>query len=223
MSETERQKNIGTRFPVRRRLPEQGRKCRSRPRNIYQASMQNSWTLWFFKTTLARTGRIIKSPTTPHSRRFWALYNHIEIGLQVDVRPRLQSVQGGIKPMWEDERNSRGGRWVNQLEKKFRQSCLDNYWLEVMLCLIGEAFDDNSKSGMEPSCQWGRKEINRNLDGANETSRPSLASVKDHKERLKSTPRRQSVSRLITNTKTKSGHSQEPVCRLTNQPWSASA
>ena len=47
--------------------------------------------------------------------------------------------------MWEDERNRRGGRWVINLNKSQRATSLDKIWLEVMLCLIGEAFDDHSK------------------------------------------------------------------------------
>ena len=53
--------------------------------------------------------------------------------------------QEGVKPMWEDERNRRGGRWVINLNKSQRAQSLDKIWLEVMLCLIGEAFDDHSK------------------------------------------------------------------------------
>jgi len=41
-------------------------------------------------------------------------------------------------------RNKKGGRWLINLDKKQRSSCLDNFWLEVMLCLIGESFDGES-------------------------------------------------------------------------------
>ena len=47
------------------------------------------------------------------------------------------SFQEGIKPMWEDESNRRGGRWLINLDKKQRVACLDYFWLEIMLCLIG--------------------------------------------------------------------------------------
>ena len=54
-------------------------------------------------------------------------------------------LQEGIKPMWEDEKNRHGGRWLINLDKKQRMSSLDNFWLEVMLCLIGESFEDHSQ------------------------------------------------------------------------------
>jgi hypothetical protein len=57
----------------------------------------------------------------------------------------LNVLQEGIKPMWEDENNKNGGRWLINLDKKQRTTCLDNFWLEVMLCLIGESFEDDSQ------------------------------------------------------------------------------
>ena len=66
--------------------------------------------------------------------------------------------QEGIKPMWEDEKNRHGGRWLINLDKKQRMTSLDNFWLEVMLCLIGESFEDHSQvvSAISNSIQ-GRK------------------------------------------------------------------
>lgn len=43
--------------------------------------------------------------------------------------------------MWEDDQNKNGGRWVINLQKSFRNNDLDDLWLDVILCLIGEAFD----------------------------------------------------------------------------------
>jgi translation initiation factor 4E len=44
--------------------------------------------------------------------------------------------------MWEDPRNKCGGRWVIGLDRKVRLASLDTFWLEVMMCLIGETFED---------------------------------------------------------------------------------
>lgn len=41
--------------------------------------------------------------------------------------------------MWEDKANKAGGRWMITLVKK--RSDLDRYWIDTVLCLIGEAFD----------------------------------------------------------------------------------
>ena len=46
----------------------------------------------------------------------------------------------GIKPMWEDDRNKLGGRWLMTLNKQQRHNDLDRYWMETvteqfLLCL----------------------------------------------------------------------------------------
>lgn len=42
------------------------------------------------------------------------------------------SLQDGIEPMWEDEKNKRGGRWLITLNKQQRRSDLDRFWLETV-------------------------------------------------------------------------------------------
>lgn len=46
--------------------------------------------------------------------------------------------------MWEEPKNVNGGRWVLSLNKNDRFRDLNNLWLELLLCLIGEGFGDNS-------------------------------------------------------------------------------
>lgn len=37
-----------------------------------------------------------------------------------------------FRPMWEDEANKKGGRWVITLNKNQRRTDLDNLWLDVV-------------------------------------------------------------------------------------------
>lgn len=46
--------------------------------------------------------------------------------------------------MWEDDQNKCGGRWLINLDKRQRTTDLDNFWLEILLCMIGEAFNEYS-------------------------------------------------------------------------------
>ncbi|XP_028815662.1 eukaryotic translation initiation factor 4E-1A isoform X2 [Denticeps clupeoides] len=72
------------------------------------------------------------------------LYNHIQLSSNLMPGCDYSLFKDGIEPMWEDERNKRGGRWLITLSKQQRWSDLDRYWLETLLCLVGEAFDDHS-------------------------------------------------------------------------------
>ncbi len=47
----------------------------------------------------------------------------------------MLGLQDGIEPMWEDERNKRGGRWLLTLNKQQRKYDLDRFWLETVRVL----------------------------------------------------------------------------------------
>lgn len=73
-----------------------------------------------------------------------SLYNHIKTASELRQGCDYSMFKQGIRPMWEDNQNKAGGRWLINLEKKQRATDLDNFWLEILLCMIGEAFDEYS-------------------------------------------------------------------------------
>uniref|UniRef100_A0A8C2LRT4 Eukaryotic translation initiation factor 4E n=1 Tax=Cricetulus griseus TaxID=10029 RepID=A0A8C2LRT4_CRIGR len=75
---------------------------------------------------------------------FWALYNHVQLSSNLMPDCDYSLFKDGIEPIWEDEKNRSGGRWLITLNKQQRQSDLDRFWLETLLCLAGESFDDHS-------------------------------------------------------------------------------
>ena len=54
----------------------------------------------------------------------------------------------GVRPMWEDQKNYEGGRWLITIDKRMRSAYLDSFWLEIMMCLIGEAFGEFGNAGI---------------------------------------------------------------------------
>uniref|UniRef100_A0A8C7X8S2 Eukaryotic translation initiation factor 4ea n=1 Tax=Oryzias sinensis TaxID=183150 RepID=A0A8C7X8S2_9TELE len=116
------------------------------PEACIKHPLQNRWTLWFFKNDKSKTWqanlRLISTFDTVED--FWALYNHIQLSSNLMSGCDYSLFKDGIEPMWEDERNRRGGRWLITLSKQQRKMDLDRFWLETLLCLVGEAFDDHS-------------------------------------------------------------------------------
>ncbi|XP_024138647.1 eukaryotic translation initiation factor 4E-1A [Oryzias melastigma] len=116
------------------------------PQAYLKHPLQNRWTLWFFKNDKSKTWqanlRLISTFDTVED--FWALYNHIQLSSNLMSGCDYSLFKDGIEPMWEDERNRRGGRWLITLSKQQRKMDLDRFWLETLLCLVGEAFDDHS-------------------------------------------------------------------------------
>ena len=68
---------------------------------------------------------------------FWRLYVHLR--RPVDERPTVcdyHVFQEGIKPMWEDEANVNGGKWIVRL----RKGLAARYWEDILLALLGGQF-----------------------------------------------------------------------------------
>ncbi len=107
--------------------------------------LQNAWTLWYFRNDPARAWEENQNPiiTVRTIEDFWAVINHVELASKLHSGCDYSLFKEGVKPMWEDDLNRRGGRWLITVDKWQRNLDLDNFWLEVMLCLIGEAFGDH--------------------------------------------------------------------------------
>uniref|UniRef100_A0A0K8TSA0 eIF-4F 25 kDa subunit n=1 Tax=Tabanus bromius TaxID=304241 RepID=A0A0K8TSA0_TABBR len=105
--------------------------------------LQNTWTLWYLETDRSKAWEDLQNEITSFEtvEDFWSLYNHIKMASEIKPGSDYSLFKKGIRPMWEDEANIKGGRWVITLSRQFRKSDLDNIWLDVILCLIGEAFE----------------------------------------------------------------------------------
>ncbi|XP_016052611.1 PREDICTED: eukaryotic translation initiation factor 4E type 1B [Miniopterus natalensis] len=109
--------------------------------------LQSKWALWFFKNDRSRAWQdnlhlVTKFDTVED---FWAMYSHIQLASKLSSGCDYALFKDGIEPMWEDARNKRGGRWLVSLAKQQRHIELDRLWLETLLCLIGESFEEYSR------------------------------------------------------------------------------
>ncbi|XP_051050504.1 eukaryotic translation initiation factor 4E type 1B [Phodopus roborovskii] len=140
-----------------------------------QHPLQYRWVLWFFKNDRSRAWQdnlqlVTKFDTVED---FWATYSHIKLASKLSSGCDYALFKEGIQPMWEDNRNKRGGRWLLSLAKQQRHTELDRLWLETvtvvaavaklvgwtlfpswstynllwaqLLCLLGESFEESSK------------------------------------------------------------------------------
>ncbi|XP_065411264.1 eukaryotic translation initiation factor 4E type 1B isoform X1 [Chrysemys picta bellii] len=95
--------------------------------------LQNRWALWFFKNDKSQTWQANLRLVTKFSTAedFWALYSHIQLASKLTSGCDYSLFKDGIEPMWEDNRNKRGGRWLITLAKQQRHTELDRFWLET--------------------------------------------------------------------------------------------
>ncbi|KAL3282822.1 hypothetical protein HHI36_005986 [Cryptolaemus montrouzieri] len=109
--------------------------------------LQNAWTLWYYEHDRSQVweNNVKEIASFQTVEDFWSLYNHIKPASELKQGNDYSLFKRGIKPMWEDAANKRGGRWLLCLDRKQRNQELDRYWLDVILCLIGEAFENSEE------------------------------------------------------------------------------
>ncbi|EDV40805.1 uncharacterized protein Dana_GF23736, isoform C [Drosophila ananassae] len=117
-----------------------------RTEHLFKHPLQNTWTLWYLENDRSKSWEDMQNEITSFDtvEDFWSLYNHIKPPSEIKVGSDYSLFKKGIRPMWEDAANKQGGRWVITLNKSSK-SDLDNLWLDVLLCLIGEAFDHSDQ------------------------------------------------------------------------------
>lgn len=120
------------------------------PELVIKHPLQHTWTLWYMVP--AETGPCAKGRHWGDNQRrvasfktcedFWALFHHVKKASDLSVGCDLGVFKEDIQPMWEDAANKDGGRWLVNLDRPQLRDNLDRYWLEILLCMIGEGFGE---------------------------------------------------------------------------------
>ncbi|XP_002099756.2 eukaryotic translation initiation factor NCBP [Drosophila yakuba] len=105
-----------------------------------QHPLNSCWTLWYLENDRTKSWEDMLHEVTSFDtvENFWSLITHIKPPSELKVGSDYCMFKKGVRPMWEDEANVHGGRWVINLNKNTKLD-LDNFWMDSMLCLIGEA------------------------------------------------------------------------------------
>lgn len=109
--------------------------------SLVKHPLQNSWTLWYYDNEKGKAWEecLHQITTFDTVEDFWSIYNHVKAPTELKMGNDYSLFKNEIRPMWEDDHNKHGGRWLISLPKYHRD--LDTLWLDIILCLIGEAFD----------------------------------------------------------------------------------
>jgi len=107
--------------------------------------LESSWDLWYLSADKTKDwdDRLTKLMTFQTVEDFWALYHHVQLPSKLPVGSDYMLFKTGIEPKWEDEQNKDGGKWTLETNKQFKIQ-LDASWLETLLAVIGEGFEENS-------------------------------------------------------------------------------
>ncbi|CAL1708498.1 unnamed protein product [Somion occarium] len=74
---------------------------------------------------------------------FCRYFNWLKPPSKLERNSNYHLFKAGIKPMWEDEANANGGKWV--LTMKQNPQLLDRCWIWLAMALIGEDLDEGDE------------------------------------------------------------------------------
>ncbi|CAI5756288.1 unnamed protein product [Candida verbasci] len=108
--------------------------------------LNNKWTLWYTKPQTNKSEQwheLLKPVITFASvEEFWGIYNSIPQANQLPLKSDYHLFKEGIRPEWEDDQNSKGGKFQYSFNKKEVQSIISDLWLRGLLALIGETIEE---------------------------------------------------------------------------------
>ncbi|CAD5224506.1 unnamed protein product [Bursaphelenchus okinawaensis] len=105
--------------------------------------LRHKWAFWFLKGDRSKEWEdcLKKVVVIETVEDFWAFYLRIIPASDLTFGSDYYLFKDGIKPMWEDPKNVKGGRWMVVIHKDQRATKLDELWLEIMMDIIGERFE----------------------------------------------------------------------------------
>jgi len=112
--------------------------------------LENEWSFWYDKRPAAGKRTRGEQESYESNLRevgafgtvedFWRYYNHLVKPSKIENNSNYHFFKKGIKPMWEDAQNCKGGKWVITL-KGGDKTAADAIWENLILALVGETID----------------------------------------------------------------------------------
>ncbi|KAL2786882.1 translation initiation factor eIF 4e-like domain-containing protein [Aspergillus keveii] len=134
--------------------------------------LRSTWIIWYRPPTPKYSD--YEKSTAPLAsissvESFWSIYSHLKRPSLLPTVSDYHIFKKGIRPVWEDEANKKGGKWVVRLKK----GVADRYWEDLLLAMVGDQFAEASdevcgavlsvRSGEDVLSVWTRIDGGRNI------------------------------------------------------------
>ena len=134
--------------------------------------IKSTWVVWYRPPT-SKYSDYEKSTIALVSfgtvEAFWTAYSHLKRPSALPSVSDYHIFKKGIRPVWEDEENKRGGKWI----MRFKKGVADRYWEELLLAIVGDQFAEageevcgavlSVRSGEDVLSVWTRIDGGRNI------------------------------------------------------------
>jgi len=105
--------------------------------------LTDAWSLHFSERSSARARaqsfeeQVKEVGNFSEVRSFWEHFSHLAPAGELPVVSDYHLFKQGIKPMWEDAANEKGGKWIVRL----RKGLASRFWEKLVIAMIGDQFD----------------------------------------------------------------------------------
>ncbi|KAI9834563.1 MAG: hypothetical protein M1819_002939 [Sarea resinae] len=140
--------------------------------NQSEHPLKYTWVVWYRPPT-SKYSDYEKSTIALASfasvQSFWTLYCHLKRPSSLPSVSDYHVFKKGVRPVWEDKENRRGGKWIIRLKK----GVADRYWEDLLLAIVGDQFAEageevcgavlSVRSGEDVLSVWTRIDGGRNI------------------------------------------------------------
>lgn len=104
------------------------------------------WSFWYYEKEVGKSWEqcFHEVAACKSIEEFWILFNSIKLPMEINEGCNYALFRSTVRPMWEDERNYNGGRWVISLEKRVDIDEVNRLWLDTLLLIIEEQLSESS-------------------------------------------------------------------------------
>ncbi|KAI9264422.1 translation initiation factor eIF 4e-like domain-containing protein [Sporodiniella umbellata] len=100
------------------------------------------WVFWFMHRSPGEKivdyeAAMKKIATFKTVEEFWAVYSHLRRPSDLPNISDYHLFKQGVRPVWEDDVNINGGKWIVRIKK----GLASRYWELLVLAIIGNQFD----------------------------------------------------------------------------------
>ncbi|KAI9229805.1 MAG: translation initiation factor eIF 4e-like domain-containing protein [Piptocephalis tieghemiana] len=105
-------------------------------------ALRHQWTLWFMHRTPGQKitdyeAAIKRIATFATIEEFWQVHQHLVRPNDLPNISDYHLFKAGVRPVWEDDANIKGGKWIVRLKK----GLASRYWESLMIAVVGDQFD----------------------------------------------------------------------------------
>lgn len=140
--------------------------------NPSEHPLKYSWVVWYRPPTSKYSDyekSMVPLASMPTVESFWTVYTHLKRPSSLPSVSDYHFFRKGIRPVWEDQENRKGGKWI----MRFKKGVADRYWEDLLLAMIGDQFAEageevcgavlSVRGGEDVLSVWTRIDGGRNI------------------------------------------------------------